>query len=235
MKGSQIPFKKNYILAVSYVLAALIVGLCLIFTVRTFKSYDNTVKVRGLCEKEVPADRAVLRVSFSGQDNELTALRAYMDRNEQTVIALLKDAGFTDEEIKYTSAHFNDRYDGYYNSNNIRFRYNANQTINVFTDKMDLVSQLEKTIDGELLKHDIISSSYSTFEYHGLNDIKPSMIAESLENARSAADEFAKNSHSRIGKMRTASQGYFEVEDLDENTPQVKKVRVVTTVEYYLK
>ena len=61
------------------------------------------------------------------------------------------------------------------------------------------------------------------------------MIAESLENSRTAADEFAKNSHSRIGKMRTASQGYFEVEDLDENTPQVKKVRVVTTVEYYLK
>ena len=58
---------------------------------------------------------------------------------------------------------------------------------------------------------------------------------ESLENARSAADEFAKNSHSKIGKMRTASQGYFEVDDLDENTPQIKKVRVVTTVEYYLK
>ena len=234
MKGSQIPFKKNYILGVSIVLAALVLGICMVCTVRTLKSYDDTVKVRGLCEKEVPADRAVLRVNFSNQDNELTALRSTMDRNEQAVIALLKQAGFTDEEIKYTSAHFYDRYDGYY-TNNIRFRYNANQTINVFTDKMDLVSQLEKTIDGELLKQDIISSSYSTFEYHGLNDIKPSMIAESLENARSAADEFAKNSHSKIGKMRTASQGYFEVEDLDENTPQIKKVRVVTTVEYYLK
>ncbi len=192
------------------------------------------MKVRGLCEKEVPADRVVLRVSFSGQDNELTDLRATMERNEKAVVDLLKKAGFTGEEIKYTSAHFNDRYDSYY-TNNIRFRYNANQTINVFTDKMDVVRDLERTIDGDLLKQDIISSSYASYEYHGLNDIKPAMIAESLENARTAADEFAKNSHSKIGKMRTASQGYFEVEDLDENTPQIKKVRVVTTVEYYLK
>lgn len=234
MKGSNIPFKKNMIQGVAIVLAAAVLGLFLVFTVKTLKSYDDTVKVRGLCEKEVPADRVVLRINFSGQDNELTDLRATMERNEQAVITLLKKAGFNDEEIKYTSAHFNDRYDSYY-TNNIRFRYNANQTINVFTDKMDVVRDLERTIDGDLLKQDIISNSYSSYEYNGLNDIKPSMIAESLENARTAADEFAKNSHSKIGKMRTASQGYFEVEDLDENTPQIKKVRVVTTVEYYLK
>ncbi len=234
MKASCIPLKKNMIQGVAIVLAALVLGASLVFAVRTLKSYDDTVKVRGLCEKEVPADRVVLRINFSGQDNELTALRATMEHNEKAVVDLLKNAGFGDEEIKYTSAHFNDRYDSYY-TNNIRFRYNANQTINVFTDKMDVVRDLERTIDGDLLKQDIISNSYASYEYHGLNDIKPSMIAESLENARTAADEFAKNSHSKIGKMRTASQGYFEVEDLDENTPQIKKVRVVTTVEYYLK
>lgn len=234
MKSSQIPFKKNLILGVSIILAAFVLGLMLVCTVRTLKSYDDTVKVRGLCEKEVPADRVVLRINYSDQDNDLVDLRGRVDNSDKIIINLLKDAGFTDEEIKYTSARFNDRYDSYYSSN-IRFRYNANQTINVFTSKMDEVSKIQNKIDAELLKHNIISSTYASYEYHGLNDIKPSMIAESLENSRTAADEFAKNSHSKIGKMRTASQGYFEVEDLDENTPQVKKVRVVTTVEYYLK
>ena len=215
-------------------LAALVLGLFMVCTVRTLKSYDDTVKVRGLCEREVPADRVVLRVSYSAQDNDLAALRNTVEQNDKTIIALLKQAGFTDEEIKYNSANFNDRYDSYYSSN-IRFRYSASQTISVFTAKMAEVSKIQNTIDADLLKQDIISNTYANFEYNGLNDIKPSMIAESLENARTAADEFAKNSHSRIGKMRTASQGYFEVEDLDENTPQVKKVRVVTTVEYYLK
>lgn len=234
MKGNNIPFRKNMIQGTAIVLAAVVLGISMVFTVRTLKSFDDTVKVRGLCEREVPADRVVLRVHYSLQDNDLAALRSSMDAADQTVIALLKKAGFSDEEIKYTSASFNDRYDSYYSSN-IRFRYSANQSINVFTSKMEEVSEIQNKLDAELLKHDIISNTYASYEYNGLNDIKPSMIAESLENARVAADEFAKNSHSKIGKMRTASQGYFEVEDLDENTPQVKKVRVVTTVEYYLK
>ncbi len=234
-KGRNIPFKKNMIQGGAIVLAALVLGIFMVCTVKTLKSYDDTVKVRGLCEKEVPADRVVLRINYSEQDNDLAALRGTMERNDRAIIALLKEAGFSDDEIKYTSAHFNDRYDSYYSGNNIRFRYSASQTISVFTSKMEQVGNIQNKIDGELLKQNIISNTYASYEYNGLNDIKPSMIAESLENARTAADEFAKNSHSRIGKMRTASQGYFEVEDLDENTPQVKKVRVVTTVEYYLK
>ena len=233
MKGSYIPFKKNMIMGVCVVLAALVLGIFMVCTVKTLKSYDDTVTVRGLCEKEVDADRAVLRVNYSAQDNSLVNLRQTVEDNDQVIINMLKQAGFTDEEIKYTSAHINDRYDYY--SSNLAYRYGANQTINVFTSKMDKVSEIQKKIDAELLKQNIISNTYASYEYNGLNEIKPSMIAESLKNARSAADEFAKNSGSEIGKMRTASQGYFEVDDLDENTPQIKKVRVVSTVEYYLK
>ncbi len=234
MKGSSIPFKKNMIQGVAIVLAALVLGIFMVCTVKTLKSYDDTVTVRGLCEKEVPADRVVLRVNYSAQDNNLVDLRHAIEDNDKIIIGMLKQAGFTDDEIKYTSARINDRYDGYYTSN-ISYRYGANQTINVFTSKMDLVGELQNTIDADLLKKDIISSTYASYEYNGLNEIKPAMIAESLKNARSAADEFAKNSGSEIGKMRTASQGYFEIDDLDENTPQIKKVRVVSTVEYYLK
>ena len=220
-------------MGVCVVLAALVLGIFMVCTVKTLKSYDDTVTVRGLCEKEVDADRAVLRVNYSAQDNSLVNLRQTVEENDQVIINMLKQAGFTDEEIKYTSAHINDRYDYY--SSNLAYRYGANQTINVFTSKMDKVSEIQKKIDAELLKQNIISNTYASYEYNGLNEIKPSMIAESLKNARSAADEFAKNSGSEIGKMRTASQGYFEVDDLDENTPQIKKVRVVSTVEYYLK
>ena len=105
----------------------------------------------------------------------------------------------------------------------------------MFTSKVDSVEDIKSLLETELLKQNVIVNIYNSYEYNGLNEIKPSMIAESLENAREAADEFAKNSHSKIGKMRTASQGYFEVENLDENTPQIKKIRVVTSVEYYLK
>ena len=217
------------------VLAAVVLGFFMVCTVKTLKSYDDTVKVRGLCEKEVPADRVVWRISYSEKSNDLADLRTIIRRNNDVIVKQLRDAGFSEEEVKVGNASYDDRYTYANNVSQITFRYQANQTITVFTKNLDLVRKLQQTLETDLVNQNILANSWADYQYLGLNDIKPSMIAESLENARSAADEFAKNSHSKIGKMRTASQGYFEVEDLDENTPQVKKVRVVTTVEYYLK
>lgn len=73
------------------------------------------------------------------------------------------------------------------------------------------------------------------FKYEGLNDIKPQMIEEATKNAREAALKFAKDSDSRLGKIKTANQGTFSIENRDSNTPHIKKVRVVTSVTYYLK
>ena len=237
MSTSQLTVKKITILGVSIVLAALVLGMMMVRTVKTFKSYDNTVKVRGLCEREVPADRVVMRISYRMQDNDFMALRNSVAVVNEKIVSMLKKSGFDDDEIKYGMADYTDRYGNYYSDSDdkIRYRYMADQYINVFTSKVEDVEKAKSTIESELLKQNIIVSIYNSYEYNGLNEIKPSMIAESLENARNAADEFAKNSRSRIGKMRTASQGYFEVENLDENTPQIKKIRVVTTVEYYLK
>ncbi len=219
----------------SIIIAALVLGIMMILTVRTFKSFDNTVKVRGLCEREVPADRVVWRISYSEKSNELADLRTTVHNNNDVIVAMLLDAGFTEEEIKVANANYDDRYNWSNNVSQITFRYQVNQTVTVFTKNLDLVRKLQQTLETDLVNRNILANSYADYQYLGLNDIKPDMIRESLENARVAADEFANNSHSKIGKMRTASQGYFEVEDLDENTPQVKKVRVVTTVEYYLK
>lgn len=237
MSTNQLTVKKVFILGFSMVAAALVLGMMMVRTVKTFKSYDDTVKVRGLCEREVPANRVVMRISYGLQDNDFIALRVSVNEVNKKIIGLLEKAGFTDEEIKYSMADYNDRYGNYYynNDDKIRYRYSADQRINVFTSKVDKVAEIKNKIENELIKDGIIVNIYNSYEYNGLNEIKPSMIAESLENARNAADEFAKNSRSKIGKMRTASQGYFEVEDLDENTPQIKKIRVVTTVEYYLK
>ncbi len=233
--GKNVPFKKNMIQGGSIVLAALVLGIFMDCTVKTLKSYDDTVLVRGLCEKEVPADRVVYRISYSEKSNSLADLRNTIRQNNDIIMEKLRSAGFKDDELKVGNASYDDRYTYANDVSQITFRYQANQTITVFSKNLDLVRKVQQTLETDLVNQNILASSWADYQFLGLNQIKPAMIAESLENARAAADEFAKNSHSRIGKMRTASQGYFEVEDLDENTPQVKKVRVVTTVEYYLK
>ena len=235
MKGSQIPFKKNYIMGTSIIIAAFVLGLMMVFTVKTLKSFDDTVSVRGLCEREVPADRVAYRISYSEKANSLSEVRSLIDHHSKAIIAKLKEAGIDDSEIFAGTPSMDDRYSWSNDISRITYRYNASQSINVFTSKMDVITKLQNTLETDLLKDDILVSGYADYQFLGLNEIKPAMIAESLEKARESAEEFAKNSHSKIGKMRTASQGYFEVNDLDETTPQMKKVRVVTTVEYYLK
>ena len=216
-------------------LAALIIGIFMVCTVKTLKSYDDTVLVRGLCEKEVPADRVVYRISYAEKSNSLADLRNTISQNNRIIVEKLRAAGFKEDEVKVGNANYEDRYSYANDVSQITFRYQANQTVTVFSKNLELVRKMQQTLETDLVNQNILANSWADYQFLGLNEIKPAMIAESLENARAAADEFAKNSHSRIGKMRTASQGYFEVEDLDENTPQVKKVRVVTTVEYYLK
>ena len=72
------------------------------------------------------------------------------------------------------------------------------------------------------------------FSFEGLNDVKPEMIEEATKNAREVALKFAKDSDSRLGKIKQATQGTFSISDRDSNTPQIKNVRVVTNVTYYL-
>ena len=83
MEENKCLFKKNIILGASLVLAALVLGIFMVCTIKTLKSYDDTVTVRGLCEKEVPADRVVLRISYYAQDNNLVNLRHAVEDNER--------------------------------------------------------------------------------------------------------------------------------------------------------
>lgn len=78
------------------------------------------------------------------------------------------------------------------------------------------------------------SGQRTEYLFTKLNDIKPAMIEQATENARSVAEKFAADSKSSLGKIKSANQGLFSIEDRDSNTPYLKKVRVVSTVDYYL-
>lgn len=217
--------------------AIVVLGLCLKAGIDGFSHRDRAVTVRGLCEKEVMANKVTWPIVTKEMGNELTAIYDKIQRNNDAILAFLKDNGIEDSEISVNPPAVNDRMANSYSSENIRYRYNVTNVIVVTSSKVD---KIRKLIDAQtqLLKQGIaLAEDYeyqTTYEYTDLNSIKPEMIAEATRNAREAANKFAADSDSRLGKIKTATQGQFSITDRDQYTPYIKNIRIVTYIDYYL-
>jgi hypothetical protein len=203
-----------------------------------FKAFERTVTVKGLSEKELPADIALWPVSFMTVSNDLTELYARVEENTARIMAFLAENGFETKEINVSSPKIEDKLAQGYEKERIEFRYAANQTVTVYTGKVEAArAAMSKLI--ELGKTGILFTD-NTYEnsveylFTGLNAIKPGMVEEATLSAREVAEKFAKDSKSKLGKIKMASQGQFSITDRDKNNPHIKTIRVVSTVEYYL-
>ena len=224
-----------------FIMVGLIVlGMMMPRAVEKYRSYDRTVNVKGLCEKEVKADKVIWPVVYRVMANDIQSVYDQTDGNNAAIIAFLKSGGVSDSEITVSVPEISDKYASEYGSNDRTFRYIAKNVITVCTSDVDEVLALMSR-QSELLKKGIVTAGGNQwenpveFKYEGLNGIKPEMIEEATRNAREAAQKFAKDSDSRLGKIKTANQGTFTIENRNSNTPYIKKVRVVTSVTYYLK
>lgn len=222
------------------VMAGLIIlGLMIPKAVRDYRSFERTVNVKGLCEREVMADRVIWPLVYKVMADDILSIYSQIDKNNAAILSFLKSGGLSEDEISVATASVSDKYSNEYGDNNRAYRYIATNVITVYTDKVDLVLELMSS-QSELLKKGIATVSESwqnpvEFRFEGLNEIKPEMIEEATLNAREAAEKFAKDSNSRLGKIKTANQGTFTISNRDSNTPYIKNVRVVTSVSYYLK
>ena len=204
-----------------------------------FKSLDRIVSVKGLAEREVAADVAIWPIKFSETENDLGALYANLQTKGKLVRQFLLDAGFDDGELSVSAPSIVDRKaQGYGDQRGVEFRYSGSATITVYTKQVDRVRIAMQTLV-ELGKQGVAISgeeygARTEFVFTGLNELKPAMIEEATKAAREVAEKFARDSQSRLGRIRSANQGLFSISDRDSNTPHIKRVRVVSTVEYYL-
>jgi hypothetical protein len=202
-----------------------------------WKAAERTVTVKGLAEREVRADLALWPLHFTVTGDALGEVQQRINAQAEIIRAFLGDAGFAPETVTLTSPEVTDRYANSYGNQRPPSRYSAEATMLVRSDAIDAVKQAMPRV-GELISQGVVLSpnyNYRTeFLFTGLEAIKPAMIAEATADAREAARQFAEDSGSRVGTIRSASQGYFSITDLDSYTPDIKRVRVVTTIDYAL-
>ena len=228
------------------ILSAAIVAVGLVLTgvaVRSgivkFKQLDRVVSVKGLAEREVKADKVTWPLTYKELGNDPSQMYSILEAKNAKVVAFLKSAGLGDDEISVNPPQITDRQADNYGNEIMNYRYKATSVITVTSGNVDKVRQLMRHT-AELMKQGIaiVSEEYGgnaiSYEFTKLNSIKPAMVEEATMNARSTAEKFAADSDSKIGGIRTATQGQFSIEDRDANTPYIKKVRVVSTIEYTL-
>ena len=181
-------------------------GICLPIAVKEYRALDRTVTVKGLCEKEVSADKAIWPINFRNASNDLTTLTRSIDRDRQMILDFLKAEGVQESEITVGAPMISDKNSMSYGVDR-PFRYVGKTVITVCTGNVDLVLRLSSKIS-ELLDKGVLIGNENEwenkiqYEFEGLNDIKPEMIREATANARLAAEQFAEDSGSHIGKIK---------------------------------
>lgn len=203
------------------------------------KEYERSVTVKGLAEEEFTADVVIWPIQFTLASNNLPALYQDIDTNTGTIITFLTDQGIGREDITIGTPAITDKSAQQYgNQDRAEFRYTGMQTVTVYSEAIDTVREVMGKLS-ELGKQGIVLTgnnyqSQTEYLFTRLNEVKPAMIEEATRKAREVAEKFAEDSDSRLGKIRRASQGQFSISPRDNNTPHIKKVRVVSTIEYYL-
>jgi len=222
------------ILAIGFI----ILGFLLKTSVDNFSNKDRYVSVKGLSEMEFPADKVTCPLVFKEIGDDLLKIYTNVNAKNDTIVAFLKAKGINEKDINISAPEIVDLQAERYGNERPPYRYNVTSVITITSSDVPKIKALI-TQQSELLKKGIaiISGDYRyqiNYEFTKLNDVKPKMIEEATKNARATAEKFASDSDSKLGKIKNANQGQFSIVDRNSNTPDIKRVRVVTTVDYYL-
>jgi len=233
-------------------LGMIVGGMLLGMKVRDFKRADRYVEVKGLVERTVKSDSATWPITFSETGDQLPTVFAATEKDKDAVMQFLATQGFTPQSISVGSISVTDKTTNQFGNNSSGPRFMVQETVTVTSGDVDRVAAANAKTE-DLVKAGIVVQSTQgqpsvTYTFNGLNALKPDMITEATKNARDSASRFAADSGSKVGEIRSANQGVFSISaanagsatgdegvaDTSGDGSIMKKVRVVSTIDYYL-
>lgn len=210
---------------------------------QTFREGDRVVTVKGLSERDVEADLGIWTLTFTRTGNDLQIVQLALEEDNKKIKSFFNQSEFKNDEIETLPLESQDLLAQAYRPQGADMgRYILSQTIMVRSED---IAKIEKAVQGvnTLLRQGVtlVNTQPPRYVFRGLNDIKPAMLAEAIANAKNGATEFASASGQKVGKIKRAYQGVFQILPRDEGLPipefaqKNKRVRVVSTVDFYLK
>ena len=230
---------RKWLLIASAILALgmVIGGFLLGDGLKRAKMAERSVTVRGLAERDVTADLATWTIVFTEQGSELGPVQAAIEEDTRTVRDFFRRAGFKEAEVTGAGAGVNQFFDSNRGTNSVTVRQRLQlRTTDVMKARAAFARQFELIRSGVALEE----GTAMVYSFTKLNDVKPAMIAEATQDARKGAEQFANDSGTAVGGIKSATQGYFSIGARDGegagsgNDSPFQKVRVVTTTDFYL-
>ena len=231
--------EKQIISAALVALSICMLGWFIKAGIDDFANKDRRVNVKGLAEQEVEADKVTWPIVSKEVGNDLPGLYDRIGATQRKIKNFLVSNGIKEDELTINAPLVIDLNAREYGDKNQPYRYIVTSVITVTSQNVKQVRQIIAR-QGDLLKDGIaiVDGGYENpikYEFVSFKSMKPKMMQEAIENAEKTAQQFAENSHSQLDKIVSADQGQFSIDNRDNNTPYIKKVRVVTTVTYSLK
>ena len=233
---------RNTILIAALIFAVAIVlgGYLLGDGLRRARMADRAVTMRGLAERNVVADLATWSLGFTASGTDLAEVQARIDRDQRIIQDFFRTAGFPASALSDGGGTISSVYDNDRQATIVTI----NRTLNFRTNDV-MRAQRAYLRQFNLIRSGVqLDGSGMNYSFTRLNDVKPEMIGQSIQDARRAAERFAQDSGTSVGAIRSATQGYFSIGARDGdadtesgssgNSTPLQKVRVVTTIEFYL-
>lgn len=236
----------SWLLSLSIFLSTVLGCYILGYFLLASKNANRFVTVKGLSERTVKADKAIWNIALSAVGNNLPELQISLDQQSEKTKQFLTKYKIQTNEMTKGNLKVTDKLAQTYGNEkqDTQARFTVQIQVIVNTPQVDAIIEASQHID-ELLSSGVTLATQE-YTYSGprylftkLNDIKPEMIAESTKNARIAAEEFAKNSNSQVGKIKNATQGVIAilpvgVANTEESESVEKTLRVISSVDYYI-
>lgn len=229
---------KNSMWAIIMAVGIALCGYFIYLGIFKYAEKDRCVTVKGLSEREVLANRVTWPIKIEIEGNDINQMYEQISQKQDSLLTYLKKNTISDSEITISSPDMTDRWEYNYDEciKKGKKRYTLSMVITVVSKDVNrIISLMNKELELRKKGLDISTNEYGVeYEYINLSDLKPEMVEEATKNARDVAEKFAKDAECSLGGIINASQGQFTIED-QYTRPQYKKIRVVTTIAYYLR
>ena len=206
---------------------------------------QSRITVKGVAEKRVKADKAIINIIFSTSNTKLEDAQSNIAGKEKAVLDILKSLELKENEYQINNVKVQPKFSERQQERETKIlSYDVMQSIAVIPKNIEKSDEIYQKLQELKITFNNIEIIKPEYYIISIEKYKKDLLISATENDEMRAIEMLKVNKNEIGRLENMTQGQFEVlpdkEDAkhvndDELNQMYKKLRSVVTVTYLIK